>query len=307
MDRSDRNVLDYLLSSEQGEINNKKLKIEEKNYNFERNKPLTQRLKTKFNQIRQTIDYKKFELKEKRNLKWVNLDKNKALTGIQKRFKATITDEQSAFKSYANSYSISNIKVQGIKALQYLKYQNVKLKDYLRKHKGMKVFLETFNTFKSKKTDEEVRHSVRSRRYEITNEDEIPTVLNQMATDIELQMDKMELSESGLVVKQIEKLKFNYDKYNPTRGGKFITLPKWVSTKKACINIQNKDDKCFMCSAQCGIYKVYEKDHPERVSHYKKLTDTLNWANVKFPSSNVDTDTFEENNEGKYLSILSKP
>lgn len=238
MERLDRNVMDYLLSTEQGVINNKKLKIGEKAYKFERNKPLTQRLKTKFNKIRQTIDYKKFELKEKRGLRWINLDKNKTLTGIRKHFKATVTDQQSAFKNYANSYSISNIKVQGIKALQYIKYQDVKLKEYLRKYKGMKVFMETFNTFKSKKTDEELRHTVRSRRYEITNEDEIPEVLNQMATDVELQMDKMELSESGLVVKQIEKLKFNYDKYNPTRGGKFIALPKWVSTKKACIHIQ---------------------------------------------------------------------
>lgn len=83
-------------------------------------------------------------------------------------------------------------------------------------------------------------------------------------------MDKMELLESGLVIKQIEKLKFNYDKYNPIRGGKFIALPRWVSLKKACINIQNKDDKCFLYSVQCGVYKVYDKDHPERVSHYKK-------------------------------------
>ena len=64
-----------------------------------------------------------------------------------------------------------------------------------------------------------------------------------MASDIELQMDMMELSESGLVVKQIEKLKFSYDKYNPTRGGKFIALPKWVSTKKACINISGKSNQ----------------------------------------------------------------
>ena len=91
--------------------------------------------------------------------------KNKTLKGIQKRYKATITDEQSAFKNYTNSYSISNIKVQGIKALQYLKYQDHNLKQYLQKHKGMKVILETFNTFKNKKTNEEVRHSMRSRRY----------------------------------------------------------------------------------------------------------------------------------------------
>ena len=86
MESHHQNVLDYLLSSEMGEINNKKLKIGEKTYNFERNKPLTQRLKTKFNKIRQTIEYNKIELKEKRDKKWVSLDKNKALTGIQKRY-----------------------------------------------------------------------------------------------------------------------------------------------------------------------------------------------------------------------------
>ena len=158
-------VLDYLLASQKGEINNKKLKIGDKTYNFERNKPLSQILTTKFNKIKQTMDYKKYELKEKRGLKWVNLDKNKALRGIQMRFKATTTDEQSAFKNYTNSFAINNNRVRGVKALQYLKYQDLKLKEYLRKHKGMKVLLETFNTFKSKKTNEEVRRAIRSRRY----------------------------------------------------------------------------------------------------------------------------------------------
>ena len=94
-------------------------------------------------------------------------------------------------------------------------------------------------------------------------------------------------------------MKFNYDKHNPTRGGKFIPLPKWVSSKKACINIKNQDELCFKYSVQCRICKVYEKDHPKRVSHYKSLNDELNWDNVNFPSSYADIDTFEENNGGK--------
>ena len=276
-----------------------KLRIGNKVYNFDRGKTLSKILKSKFNKIKQTIDYKKYELKEKRDIKWVNLDKNKALSRIQKRFKANISDEQSAFKSYANSYSISNIKVKGIKALQNLKYQEGKLKAYLNKNKGMKIVLETFSTFKSKKTNEEVRHSMRSRRYELTNEEELPNVLSQMAADIELQVDKMELSESGLVITQIDKLKINYDKYNPTRGGSYIELPKWIQTKKACINIQNEDNMCLKYCVQCEVYKVYEKDHPNRIYRYKKIEDTLNWNNVNFPSSNIDIDTFEENNEGK--------
>ena len=270
MDASQQIVLDYLLSSEKGEILKrngeeiKKLKIGDKTYNFERNKPITNRLKTKFNKIRQTMDYKRYELKEKRGIRWINLDKNKALIGIQKRYKATITDEQSAFKNYTSSYAINDIRVKGVKAIQYLKYQDFKIKKYLRKHKGMKVLLQTFSNFKSKKTNEVVRREVRSRRYEIINEDEITNVLNQMATDIEHQAEVLEASESGLVLTQMDKIKFNFDKYNPTRGGKFIPLPKWVQSKKACINIQNEDNKCFKYSIQCGICKVYEKDHPNR-------------------------------------------
>ena len=198
-----------------------------------------------------------------------------------------------------NSYSVSNIKVKGVKALQYLKYQDQRLKEYLNKHKGMKIMMEAYGTFKSKKTNEDIRHTIRSRRYEITNADEIVSVLSQIATDIEFQTDRMELSESGLVIKQFDKLRFHYDKFNPTRGGSFLPLPKWVQSKKACINIQNEDNKCFMYSVQCGVHKIYEEDHPNRMYHYKKIEDTLNWENVNFPSSNVDIDTFEQNNEGK--------
>ena len=308
MDTSQQIVLDYLLSSEKGEILKrngeelKKLKIGDKTYNFERGKPISKRLITKFNKIRQTMDYKKYELKEKRGIRWVNLDKNKALTGIQMRYKATTTNEQSAFKGYVNSYAITNIRVRGIKALQYLKYQDLRLKEYLRQHNGMKVMLQVFATLKSKKTNEDVRQVIKSRRYNITNEGEIPNVLNQMASDVEHQAEVMEVSESGLVITQIDKIKFNYDKYNPTRGGKFIPLPKWISNKKACINIKNQDELCFKCSVQCGICKVYEKDHPERVSHYKSLNDELNWDNVNFPSSDVDIDTFEENN-GRKIAV----
>ena len=63
---------------------------------------------------------------------------------------------------------------------------------------------------------------------------------------------------------------------------------------------QKNNNTCLKYSVQCGICKVYEKDHPERLSHYKKLTDELDWTNVHFPSSNIDidSDTFSENNDG---------
>jgi len=183
-----------------------------------------------------------------------------------------------------------------LKALSYLKYQDVRLKQFIEKHNGMKLRVIGNSVFK-KPNDEELLLQIPSRRYEITNKEDIPETLNQIATDIEIQIDRMEVSASGLILKKIEKLVFHYDKYNPTRGGSFIELPKWVQSKKACINIQNEDDMCLKYSVQCGVYKIYENDHACKVSHYKKIDDKiLNWEGVKFPSSNLDIERLEENN-----------
>ena len=75
-----------------------------------------------------------------------------------------------------------------------------------------------------------------------------------MGTDLEISIDKMEISESGLVLKETDKLKCHFDKYNPTRGGLFIELPDWSKKKKTCINIQNEDNNCFKYAVQCGVY-----------------------------------------------------
>lgn len=134
MERNQQYVLDYLLSSEIGEINNKSMESEEKTYDFERNKPLTQRLKTKFNKIRQTMDYNKRIEREERHQVGKSRQEQK-LTGIQKRQKAAVTDEQSEFNSYTSSYSISDVKVKGMKALRHLQYQDYRLKECLKDKK----------------------------------------------------------------------------------------------------------------------------------------------------------------------------
>ena len=112
---SERNIIDYLISTKRAEIVKKNdretnfIKIGEKRYRYNKSKPLTDLFKKKLHKVKQTIDYKRHELVEKKDAKWLNVDKNKALIKIQRNFKAKITEEQSAFKNYANSYSISGI------------------------------------------------------------------------------------------------------------------------------------------------------------------------------------------------------
>ena len=141
----------------------------------------------------------------------MKVDKNKALISIQRNFKAKITGEQSAFRNYANSYSITDIKPRGIKGISYIRYQEPQLKRFIQQNNGMKLLMEMMATFQSKRTGEEINHITRTRLYNITNNDELQEALNQMGTDLEIQIDKMEISESGLVLKQVNKLKFHYD------------------------------------------------------------------------------------------------
>ena len=43
----------------------------------------------------------------------------------------------------------------------------------------------------------------------------------------------------------VDALYYDLNKVSLSRGGSYIDSPKWLKTKKATINLKNKDDKCF--------------------------------------------------------------
>ena len=67
------------------------------------------------------------------------------------------------FNHSVNAYSITNSKFQGINAVQHLKYQDLKLKQFLQKYKGMKNQITSYQssppctTFNSKKTSVKIQ------------------------------------------------------------------------------------------------------------------------------------------------------
>ena len=50
----------------------------------------------------------------------------------------------------------------------------------------------------------------------------------------------------------------NINKYAPLRGGSNIDLPKYFKDKRCIINVQNKDNRCFLYSIECALN--YEKN-----------------------------------------------
>ena len=82
-------------------------------------------------------------------------------------------------------------------------------------------------------------------RYNVHNEDELNQALENSVQQISLKIQDLEGTQFNLVFKKIVSITIHFDKYDPTRAGRYIELPEWIKLKKACINIKNKDQNMF--------------------------------------------------------------
>ena len=75
--------------------------------------------------------------------------------------------------------------------------------------------------------------------------------------------------------------------YKPLSGETYIPLPKELADKKAIINMQNEDNKCFLW---CVLRALNPKgDHPERLDKELMGKDnTLNMEGIDYPVSLKD-------------------
>eukprot|EP00969_Alexandrium_andersonii_P079409 3501384-Alexandrium_andersonii.AAC.1 len=58
-------------------------------------------------------------------------------------------------------------------------------------------------------------------------------VMNNMAADIQIQIELKQFRKSGLRIHSVDQLTIAYIIVNPTRAGTYIRLPKCIAGKKA--------------------------------------------------------------------------
>ena len=72
---------------------------------------------------------------------------------------------------------------------------------------------------------------------------DINDLIQRMLAYIKLQAENPRMPESGFTLDQIMHLNINFHRLVLTRGSSYIELPKWIKSKKALINLQNKDEE----------------------------------------------------------------
>ena len=90
-------------------------------------------------------------------------------------------------------------------------------------------------------------------------------------------------------------LTLNVAKYKPLRGSSFIPLAIKLRSKKAIINVQNNDQKCFQWAVLSALYPAMH--HAQRVSNYVQYDDKLNFSGIEFPVQTKDILKFENQND----------
>ena len=131
------------------------------------------------------------------------------------------------------------------------------------------------------------------------------THINLKSTDVEKLIDKcvkkiiedleaFQRNGSGWYFNEVVQLEIHTVEFNPTEGSSYIPLPDWITNKKAIVNIQNKDEKCFLWCILRYLHPVDEKDN--RISDLKKYENSLNTKGIDFPMKLKHISKFEKLN-----------
>ena len=128
----------------------------------------------------------------------------------------------------------------------------------------------------------------------ITHESELTEAVKKQNEEIKSRIDRYTVGGSGWTIEEIQRHYITLSKYKPLTGRTYIPLPEAIQNKKATINIQNNDNKCFMYCLGRALDPNPEKEHLERVSkNLKKVCQDLGLENLKMPVSMKDIPKIE--------------
>ena len=244
------------------------------------------------------------EIKTQREIKLrVNriISENKELNEIMKNIFFKIKKTNKAFNNYTSTYSIKvNYKDDPLKQLNNTKYDIIDfLKRKIPSMKGIKFNMNLQITFYKQK-------DVNLYEYKTAYFQSKPQILiNNISINESYDIAKHQILTfivqwishgSGWIISSVDNLYINIIKYEPLKGSSYIELPKELrNSSKGLINIQNKDDKCFL---YCHIrYLNPQNKYPQRVKKSdKSFINKLNYNGIDFPVNISQYNKIEKQN-----------
>ena len=211
-----------------------------------------------------------------------------------------IEKEKSALEGFVNKYIIQGIP--GLTPMEFFESINKTLKDFFSYHRNIKfrMILVCIMEKQNIKQNvgviglEEGKAYFSSGTLYNLKSDDVDKLIEITIDSVDGSIESYQAVGSGWYFKEVEKLEIHTIGFNPAKGSSYISLPNWISNKKAIVNIQNKDDKCFLW---CILRYLYPRDRDEeRLKDLKKYEFSLNTKGITFPMKLKDITKFEKLN-----------
>jgi len=110
-------------------------------------------------------------------------------------------------------------------------------------------------------------------------------------------------NRSGWLVDVINNLSVHVANYDPIGGSCHVQTPRWISLKRAVINIENNDDKYFLYSVLAVSHPSASNDHLERVSNDTDYLEELKTEGLNFPLDIAQIPLFESKNTDYSINV----
>ena len=224
----------------------------------------------------------------------------KALERALREYDQGIEKEKSTLDEFANKYIVKGRT--DITPFEFFKSKAAYLKEFLRNHRNIKVrfVLVCLMEQMGKSSDGKSSLTIQDKAY-FNSE----THINLRSTDVKEILFKVfrsilenitiyQQNGSGWYFREIVHLEIHTADFNPMRGSSYIRLPDWIMRKKAIVNIQNKDEKCFLWCVLRYLHPIGRKDF--RITDLKQKENSLNTKGIKFPVRVKDISKFESLN-----------
>lgn len=171
----------------------------------------------------------------------------------------------------------------------------VQIKKALEKKKGIKfwISLKVSYVHPAKPHQQPLVFYLHTGKLLLVNEFQLPDTLEEIRSKI-LQRNAHFLKEqSGLVFEKIHSARFKVAEYLPLAGKSYAELPRFLANKKAIVNVNNDDNRCFgYALLSCFLSSQQYMAH--RPGYYDKYFQQYGLADLSYPIGPSEIPSIED-------------
>ena len=221
-----------------------------------------------------------------------------ALERAIKEYEQGIEKEKSVFENFAVKYIIRGDP--GISPVEFFNRVYKTLEDFFTNHRNIKfgmvlvcLMAQQILGKKGEVVGLKEAYFNSGTRSNLVSTD-VNKLIHKCVNKIIEELESYQKNGSGWYFKEIIQLEIHTVEFNPMKESSYIPLPDWITNKKAIVNIENKDEKCFLW---CILRYLHpRKDNDARLTDLKKYEFSLNTKGITFPMKLNHISKFEKLN-----------